>query len=433
MKSIEEEAVELLKEKKSYHRVLKEILIKYKKIGRLSGSVYFENLSEEESLLLAPLDYKFYSEKKGKLNIKKFVEYFKKGKFKAVDFQEVLRLYFNDDMYTNKQVREIEKNTKKEYFEDIFKELHSTKVYEWLRYALEQKRYGYNSIIKRYEEDKKSLRNLLFYINEAVSVISFDKDSVIPLALLSSKVTRNSHYFDINTGEGNLLTHCICYIIGEKYPRRAEEVNEILYRAGIVRDEISNNTITFGLRAYIKGKEHKGINYFYTNKQPITLSIKNLSNIESLISKNNKVFVFENPTVFSQVMENTLDITPTLICTSGQINISSLMLLDKLSCKGCKIYYSGDFDPEGLQIADKLKIRYKDNLILWRFSVQDYLKIKGQVSIDSRINKLSNIQSQQLIPLKNKIIEIGTAGYQELLINKYIQDIKNLGSFYSSK
>ncbi|WP_455936833.1 DUF2399 domain-containing protein [Gemella morbillorum] len=42
--------------------------------------------------------------------------------------------------------------------------------------------------------------------------------------------------------------------------------------------------------------------------------------------------------------------------------MSELILLDMFVKNGYKICYSGDLDPECIQIADKLKQRYKNNL-----------------------------------------------------------------------
>ncbi|QXM06568.1 TIGR02679 domain-containing protein [Crassaminicella indica] len=418
------EAICFLKKHKGYTRILKGIRDKYKQLGKLSGMILLEDLSHEEGIILGAINHKFYAEKTVRLSVKKFLDYFCKGKFEGIDFVEVLKIYFKDDLLTNKELKEIRKNKIEIYFNNVLKEFEGTKGYLWLKTALEEKKYGYNTIIKKYEENPDTLKYLLTNIRNAVNNLSFSKNRLTPLALFSSNITKDAHYFDIHKMEGKLFIHAICCIIGEKYPSNAEEINEILYRAGIVRDEISNSTITFGLRAYIGKEEHLGFKSFLELKEPLQLSIKNLSSIRKIKAKNNKAFVFENPTVFSRVMQKTIDISPSLICTSGQINISSLMLLDKLVEEGTVLYYSGDFDPEGLQIADKLKIRYKEKLVLWRFSVEDYRAIKGEVSIKGREKKLLSIKSDELFPIRDFMLKEGKAGYQELLIERYILDIR---------
>ncbi len=90
---------------------------------------------------------------------------------------------------------------------------------------------------------------------------------------------------------------------------------------------------------------------FFNAYEPLQVSLWNLSKVDKIISKRNKVFVFENPTVFSEVLYRSSKEKPSIICTYGQVKLASLILLDNLVENGTHIYYSGDFDPEGLIIA----------------------------------------------------------------------------------
>lgn len=51
-------------------------------------------------------------------------------------------------------------------------------------------------------------------------------------------------------------------------------------------------------------------------------------------------------------------------------------------------WYAGDFDPEGLLIAQRLKLRYKKQLELWKYHVDLYEKYLSEVELsDRRIKK----------------------------------------------
>ncbi|MDP4091384.1 MAG: DUF2399 domain-containing protein, partial [Bacillota bacterium] len=115
--------------------------------------------------------------------------------------------------------------------------------------------------------------------------------------------------------------------------------------------------------------------------------------------------------------------SPTLLCVSGQPNMSSLIILDKLVDSGAAIYYSGDFDPEGLQISDNLKRRYGNKLNLWGMSIENYNKIKGNNSFEDRIAKLDSLASPELKELAEEMKRAKVAGYQELLVEFYCRDI----------
>jgi DNA topoisomerase IA len=64
-----------------------------------------------------------------------------------------------------------------------------------------------------------------------------------------------------------------------------------------------------------------------------------------------------------------------LICTSGQLNLSYHIDLDKIKDLEF-IYYAGDFDPEGLLIADKIKLKYKEKV---KFIFYDEKPIKHKI------------------------------------------------------
>ena len=57
------------------------------------------------------------------------------------------------------------------------------------------------------------------------------------------------------------------------------------------------------------------------------------------------------------------------------------MLMDLLVKQKYKLFYSGDLDPEGIQIADKLKQRYKNQLSLLGFKKEIYYKNLSKVEL----------------------------------------------------
>ena len=115
------------------------------------------------------------------------------------------------------------------------------------------------------------------------------------------------------------------------------------------------------------------------------------------------------------------------MCTYGQVRLSGIILLNLLIESGLKIYYSGDLDPEGIQIADKLKTRFKDNIEFLGFDVNTYYQNMSDIKLnDNRLSKLDGIKSLELQELCKKIKENRKVSYEEKNIEGIINFIEKL-------
>lgn len=116
------------------------------------------------------------------------------------------------------------------------------------------------------------------------------------------------------------------------------------------------------------------------------------------ITGEQKIYMVENPAAFSRLVEKYPD--RTILCGNGQPKFSVFVLLDKLT-ENSTIYYAGDFDPEGLQIAQNLKKRYPEHFIFWKYKAEYYQKYKSEVQLDEkRIRKLDKIDLPELQEIK---------------------------------
>lgn len=78
------------------------------------------------------------------------------------------------------------------------------------------------------------------------------------------------------------------------------------------------------------------------------------------------------------------------------------------------LYYSGDYDPEGLLIADKLLERYKNKIEPIFYSVDIYkLIISNEKIDDKRLKQLERIKDSRLIPIAECMKKEKRAAYQE--------------------
>ena len=84
-------------------------------------------------------------------------------------------------------------------------------------------------------------------------------------------------------------------------------------------------------------------------------------------------------------------------------------------------YYAGDFDPDGLQIAQRLKLRYGERLRLWNYKREYYEQAVSDLTIDSvGLKKLEKIVLPELEDIKQCLLQFRKAAYQERMLDCYV-------------
>ena len=89
-------------------------------------------------------------------------------------------------------------------------------------------------------------------------------------------------------------------------------------------------------------------------RETLQCTLQTLYRLER-VSGGEDVYVVENPAVFAALVSRYPE--QAFVCTNGQLRLSALILLDLLS-RDSRLHYAGDYDPEGLGIAQRLKDRY---------------------------------------------------------------------------
>ena len=150
------------------------------------------------------------------------------------------------------------------------------------------------------------------------------------------------------------------------YPANAHQWRELLLSNGIVPDNISSIVHIYGLRLQVDGDWHPAYDAFCRRQEPCAVTMENLQELTAVQPTGDKVYIVENEMVFSYLLKHLEQRNVTLLCTSGQLRSAAVKLIPFLLNSGADIYYSGDIDPDGIRIADRLWRKYGDRIHVWR-------------------------------------------------------------------
>ncbi|MCI9064933.1 MAG: DUF2399 domain-containing protein [Lachnospiraceae bacterium] len=431
--NIFEECALYFRKNKAYTRMFTEMKKKYIKYGKLSGKIFLNNLSEAECIALGkvfgrsllPGDFGFFvSELQAALN---------ETRYCGVEVEELVERYFKEKIVSNSQKREEKKVFNNRFWEMVLDEAESrfgedSGGTRWLREVREQRKYGYHLIIREREKSSDGIKEVLLEVCGALTYLSQEDRNgagYVRLAVLGAEVTKNPHCFDRQNAAGRLLISALSYLYREEEPVAQEDVLALYYKARIAPDDISSYTTCYGIHFYEGDREHEAYRHFVEKGEKYVLTLSNLSKLTGAYSKRKKVFIIENQMVFSQVCDEMVGEEYSVVCTSGQLKTASLFLIDLLLKSECKLYYCGDIDPEGIEIADRVLARGSRQILPWRMTTQDYYRsISNEMLTDKRLNRLNKIANAQLRELAELLKVEKKAGYQEHLIDLMVEDIK---------
>ena len=422
------ESLDLINSNKIYKKIFLEVYSKYKKYGKITGSFTLKAATTEERQILFNFDSKALTEGKAKIKCSTVRDLFNR-KLKEYSFEELLVKVVGKELKTNKEVKDEEKEQEEKFYDDILKASDDGVGKQWFIEILDKKKYGYNIIVRKYKSEIRNLKELkrkIILIINSLNKLPYLNNEYENIAVFSAVNTKDSHFFDSDKFTGRLFIKAISFILNKDDPKDINEINELYYEVGILKDEISNHTTIYGLNAFnMDSSEVKAVNSFNLWKEPLQISISNLLKIDYFEAINNTVFIFENPAVFHKILKVNGD-NISLICTSGQLNLSSYILLNKI--RNLKnIYYAGDFDPEGLMIAYKIKKRYKDKVKFLNYTRESYINTMSNNIIEEKsMSQLNKINCSELDEVINELRINKRAAYQELLIDEYLDLIKKI-------
>ncbi|WLR42639.1 TIGR02679 family protein [Bacillus carboniphilus] len=420
--------VDLFKKEPGFKKLFLLFKDKYRSLGRVGGTVSLESFDEVEVESIAGFlgQSPDVLRKKGKLALADFEKELMNTGFVDWTLVSLLEQVLGETIYTKKQQLEMEQRREEKFFKALLDKIPSAEG--WID-QMKAKTPDTRWIWTLYKQDQEALMEKMIAVYQAF--LSLPEEGTFEhLPFFSQRTTGNPHYFDRQEVAGRLLCHCL-YVdqllqgnLDRVMPKSGEEINDLLAEYGILRDDLWNFVTCQGLVAAIGDHPHPVWQAACDTSTVLNVPMKELVKIDRVWpTRGDKVWIVENSSVASTIM-NELPDAP-IICTHGQFRAASWRLLHLLVQSNCTLYYSGDLDPEGVLIAERLKRRFHDHVVLWRMDHQSYRKSLSNEDISDRLSKLDSLTSDRWQELISAMQEAKKAGYQEALVSELIEDIRN--------
>lgn len=423
------ECADYFKSRKAYRRCFKEFLKKWKSYGRVAGSIILRDASEDERRAIGGMIGKVFYEKDIRFSFLEFQQGLQRTRFAPVDVREVLEAYFGENLLTNQGKKQEEQQKRAEFLQklcrDFVRQGDESAALRWISAMTTERKYGYQLLIREYGKDQIAAEDLVKKVGSALVNLESVKERECPLAVFAAEVSGNPHYFDRGTTAGQLLIHAVAYCENAEFPKNAHQWRQLLLNVGIVPDNVSSMVHVYGLRLRLDTGWHPAYDAFCRLGEPYVLTMENLRKIAGVHAAGGRVYIVENEMVFSYLLDNMKEEKITILCTSGQIRTAAAELISLILDTDAEVYYSGDIDPEGIGIADRLWQKFGNRIHIWRMSPADYKKGISEESIgEISMSKLRHISNPELKELAEYMQEKGKAAYQENILDDLLEDIK---------
>lgn len=420
-----QKCLEYFKERPVYKKLFEKMNEKYESLGHVGGKVVLTGLNSVDKAQLGGFLQKDYTENKSiTISAEAFEACLSTSKFAGISLEELLKSYFGRELVIKREERKKENEKKDLFFHHILDECEGNYSFQWLKNTLEEHTKGYEILIQQYNSDPEKLYGTLKTVLSVAEKALTEKEKNLImekelLAVFAAKTTGDPHYFDRETTAEKLLLAVLSTYLAEEQDEElsvSERQDQIFYRAGILKDDLSNDTLVYGIRAWKQdGSLHKGIEGFFHEKEPIRLTLRTIGNLKSVRAGQHNIYVFENPSVFAVFVKKYPKCSA--VCVNGHPRLAAFLLLDFLK-EEHTFYYNGDFDPEGLLIAQRLKERYGKSCYLWKYETKLYKKYISNVELsEARIKKLEKVYLPELQELKVGMQEMKKAAYQEAMLD----------------
>jgi uncharacterized protein (TIGR02679 family) len=193
---------------------------------------------------------------------------------------------------------------------------------------------------------------------------------MVRLPVLASQILGDSHALDAGRPVPALVLRALAREAGLDPPRRAAERRLLWEQAGVIADDLSCDVLALGLSPHGGGHIGDSLRALAAAGEPARITLRQLAGADLAFSPRLRVRICENPVVVAAAADRWGPASPPLVCLEGHASHAAHTLLALLARHDAVFLYHGDFDWDGLRIANQLRetVPFQP----WRFTAADY-------------------------------------------------------------
>lgn len=415
-----------------FKRLIKLMAQRYRSLGRIGGNAVLNNLTPEDRQAIGGLLGKDLSKNNSvSVGLLQFQQALEQTRYAGTDLIELMTAILGKELIPKSEEELAQQRAREKFFHDLGQEHPHPLCQDWLGH-IEASGPSTRAIQMAYSANPEQLKPDLDHVLTALAQLPSAGSTYRRLPMWAAEITGNPHSFDPDMPRGKYLLAALQFARFQSEHTEihsklmGEQVSELLDNFGIVRDDLLNFVTCAGLLAKRQGQLFPLWQEAYKSSSVLNVPVRELARTDQVIlpDQHSVVFVVENSGVFSDLADTFSSKLPPMVCTHGQFRLATYMLLDRIIAAGAEIWYSGDCDPEGLLMAQRLIMRYPNRVSPWRFSPGEYYAcISKEVISPRRLKQLDLVQAEGLMETAGEIKKTARAGYQENLVTLLAEDI----------
>lgn len=419
-------AINYYKNSSAYRKMCKDLMMKYKRYGRLTGRISLKDYTDKQKENIADFVGESVADlgSKNDVSVAKIKSAHLDSKYGDFDLAYLASEVTGISLTIDSEIGQPSKELIKETIKDEIRQLLSAVRPDVLDQIID----------KIYYENKYKEISLgdIYFLGNAIEKINqragqFDGvnfDNYIYLAVFAAEITANPYEFDEGTVLGDWLFKILALTYGDKPTGMSymEYRDKVFVHNGILLDDIFHFMSVSHMLARSNGEVNSVWSASCRNQVAWKAPLKHLLKMDLIYPElGDALILVENASVFYilSAMFNSLPI----VCFHGKLRKSVWTFMDKLS-EDARVYYAGDFDPEGLKMADDLKQVYGDMIDLSLMRKKYYEGSKPRTKVKpANLDLLKKIKDERLKEVADEIMETRLVGRQYNLIEMYVEHI----------